>query len=69
MRQLDAGHRALGVQEMSDRTLASSIAAFLAEQRVLLILDNFEHVLERAPLPVTVTACAPILASRTDNRP
>jgi predicted ATPase/DNA-binding NarL/FixJ family response regulator len=60
--------RALGVQEMSDRPLASSIAAFLAEQRVLLILDNFEHVLERAPLVTDLLIACPTLTVLVTSR-
>ena len=40
----------LGVREVVDQLLADRLRAALAAQRVLLILDNFEHLLPAAPL-------------------
>ena len=38
----------LRVREGADRSLPESLAAYLAEKRLLLVLDNFEHVAEAA---------------------
>jgi predicted ATPase len=38
----------LGVREAADRSLRDSLAAYLAEKRLLMVLDNFEHVAEAA---------------------
>ena len=40
--------RALGVLETEERTLQEALSDFLGERRLLLVLDNFEHVLEAA---------------------
>ena len=42
--------QALGVVEAGDRPPQRSLAAALREQQLLLVLDNFEHVLAAAPL-------------------
>ncbi len=41
---------ALDVREASDRLILDRLRTFLGEKRLLLLLDNFEHVLEAAPL-------------------
>src|SRR5688572_231582 len=41
--------QALDVREASHRTLAAGIASMLRDMQALLILDNFEHVVEAAP--------------------
>jgi predicted ATPase/DNA-binding CsgD family transcriptional regulator len=41
--------QALGVREAGHRGLVEGIAAFLHDREALLILDNFEHLLEAAP--------------------
>src|SRR5688572_30535068 len=49
---------ALGASERADRTPLESVAAVLADQHVLLVLDNFEHVVDEAPAVTTLlTAC------------
>ena len=48
----------LGIQEMQSQTLFEQIQVALREQRFLLILDNFEQVVEAAPLlEDLITAC------------
>jgi non-specific serine/threonine protein kinase len=42
--------QALGVPETGDRPLAERLRAFLAGRRLLLVLDNLEHLLASAPL-------------------
>jgi predicted ATPase/DNA-binding CsgD family transcriptional regulator len=53
--------RALGLQESQARPLVEAIAAFLAGRRGLLILDNFEHVLDAAPLVTDLLVACPTL--------
>jgi len=40
----------LGVRESGTLPLQDSVAAFLADKRLLLVLDNFEHLLSAAPM-------------------
>ncbi len=50
---------ALGLREGSDRPLVESIVAHLQEKQVLLLLDNFEHLLPAAGLVADLLAsCA-----------
>lgn len=52
---------ALGVREARDRDLAQSVAAFLATREVLLIFDNFEHLLPAASFLSDLLATCPKL--------
>jgi predicted ATPase len=63
--------RLLGLREAEDRTPREALHAYLREKRLLLVLDNFEHLLEAAPevselievcpdLTVLVTSRAPL---------
>jgi predicted ATPase/DNA-binding CsgD family transcriptional regulator len=47
---LPAVARALGVREIADEELQSTLARVLSDRALLLVLDNFEHVLAAAPL-------------------
>jgi predicted ATPase len=38
------------VREASDQLIADRLSAFLGEKHLLLLLDNFEHVVEAAPV-------------------
>ncbi|PYE55193.1 ATP-binding protein [Deinococcus yavapaiensis] len=49
---------ALGVEHLGNDP-ASALAAFLKERQLLLVLDNFEHLLGAAPLIAHLTAQAP----------
>src|SRR5215213_6903187 len=62
---------ALGVRESSAEPIESSLRAYLRPRRLLLVLDNFEHVVDASPLvagllsycpdiPVLVTSRAPL---------
>jgi predicted ATPase/transcriptional regulator with XRE-family HTH domain len=42
--------QALGVKESDDLSLTESLTAYLKNRHILLVLDNFEHVLRAAPL-------------------
>jgi predicted ATPase/DNA-binding CsgD family transcriptional regulator len=51
--------RTLGLRDTGDRPLVARLLNFLRDRRVLLILDNFEHVAAAAPaLAQLLTACA-----------
>ena len=53
----------LGVHERPGEPVAESLAAALAGQQVLLVLDNCEHVLDAA-----AALCGPLLAAADDMR-
>jgi len=48
----------LGVQESADRSLLEGLKEHLRDKRLLLVLDNFEHVDEAAPLISELLAAA-----------
>jgi predicted ATPase/class 3 adenylate cyclase len=50
---------ALGVRESLERDLEQGVQAFLRDRELLLILDNFEQVLDAAPLVTDLLAHAP----------
>jgi predicted ATPase len=50
--------KVLGVKEGSEQPLLRSLREFLRQRRLVLLLDNFEHVLEAAPAVAEIlTAC------------
>jgi hypothetical protein len=50
--------QALGLWEVGDRPLLDQLQAYLREQHLLLLLDNFEQVIEAAPqLAALLTSC------------
>jgi non-specific serine/threonine protein kinase len=49
----------LGVAESAERTVAEGLEHHLREKRLLLFLDNFEHLLPGAPLVARLLAVAP----------
>ena len=51
--------RALNIREAGGRPLEDEIKSFLSGKQCLLLLDNFEQVIEAAPLVGTVHAAAP----------
>src|SRR5215217_6020484 len=53
--------QALNLRESGDRTTVEAIRAFLRERRALLILDNFEHVLDAAPSVAEILATCPLV--------
>jgi predicted ATPase/transcriptional regulator with XRE-family HTH domain len=61
--------QALGVGDRSDVSLFEGIVLALRNQRMLLVLDNFEHVLDAAPLVSDVLVACPsvriLVTSRT----
>lgn len=53
--------RSLGVFESAVTSLAETLKHVLAEQEALLLIDNFEHVIEAAPLISALLAASPRL--------
>jgi predicted ATPase len=60
--------QALGVRERGGRSLQDSVIAHLRERRVLLVVDNFEHVLPAAPLLADLLAACPRLRVLVTSR-
>ncbi len=60
--------RALGVSDTDPRPLLDSLKARLRDQRLLLVLDNFEHLLDAAPLVAELVADAPALKVLVTSR-
>jgi predicted ATPase/class 3 adenylate cyclase len=50
---------ALGVQEAGGHGIVTSLTAFLGGKALLLVLDNFEHVVQAAPVIAELLAAAP----------
>ena len=49
----------LGVREIGGQSIVDLLKRYLREKRALLLLDNFEHVVEAAPLVSELLAFAP----------
>ena len=60
--------RALGVHETGDQPVAEALVAFIANRRLLLVLDNLEHVLAAAPLVAQLLAAGPQLTVLATSR-
>jgi predicted ATPase len=58
----------LGVRELSGQSFEETLAEYLRERRLLLLLDNFEHVLVAAPSLADLLAAAPILKLLVTSR-
>ncbi len=60
---------ALGLREAGEQQLLDTVLGYLRDKDVLLVLDNFEQVVEAAPLVVTLLEGAPrlkvVVTSRT----
>jgi predicted ATPase/class 3 adenylate cyclase len=59
---------ALGVRESPGEPITDSLRAFLRTRRLLLVLDNFEHVIEAATLVSDLLATAPGLQILATSR-
>ena len=60
--------RALGVREAGDQLLLDRLQAILRDKHHLLVLDNFEHVAEAAPLVAELLATCPALTVLATSR-
>jgi predicted ATPase len=58
----------LGVRESGEQLLDESLKDYLSERRLLLLLDNFEQVLEAAPQVTELLAGAPGLKVLATSR-
>jgi predicted ATPase/class 3 adenylate cyclase len=59
---------ALGVEGSSGRSLDEALAGYLSERRLLLVLDNFEHVIGAAPAIAKLLAAAPGVTALVTSR-
>jgi predicted ATPase/DNA-binding SARP family transcriptional activator len=59
---------ALGLVQSETRPAAETLATYLRDKHLLLLLDNFEQVLAAAPLVATLRAAAPRLRVLTTSR-
>jgi DNA-binding CsgD family transcriptional regulator len=64
----DAIGRVLKVKPSGDTSLIEAVKRNLARRRLLLLLDNFEHLLEAAPLVTELLAAAPQLSVLATSR-
>lgn len=64
----DAIAQTLGVQERSGRPIGETLADHLRAKHLLLVLDNFEHVVEAAPAVSALLAACPKLTTLTTSR-
>src|SRR5215211_4002598 len=58
----------LGMKETAEQPLDESLKDYLSERRMLLVLDNFEQVLEAAPAATELLAVAPGLKVLATSR-
>ena len=58
----------LGVRERPEPTLVDALTAHLAGKRLLLVLDNFEHLRPAAPLVAALLSACPALRVLTTSR-
>jgi predicted ATPase len=69
---LPAVAETLGLKETAEQPLEESLKDYLSERRLLLVLDNFEQVLDVAPTVTELLAAAPglkvLATSRTSLR-
>ncbi|MEZ4562251.1 MAG: helix-turn-helix domain-containing protein [Thermomicrobiales bacterium] len=59
---------ALGVQQSGEDALADRLATALQERRLLLVLDNFEPVIDAAPLVASLLTACPMLTVLATSR-
>lgn len=65
---LPAIAQVLGLRDMGGRPLVERLIAFLRERRQLLALDNFEQLLDAAPLLTDLLAACPRLTCLVTSR-
>ena len=58
----------LGVREVTDQTVVGLLNQFLRDRQLLLVLDNFEHLLDAAPLISELLSIAPGLKVLASSR-
>lgn len=60
--------QAIGVVEVANQPLPTALVSALRDRKLLLVLDNFEHLLEAAPLLAELLAAAPYLRILATSR-
>jgi predicted ATPase/class 3 adenylate cyclase len=60
--------QSLGLREASGQPLLETLKAYLREKRMLLLLDNFEQVVEAAPQIAALLAACPVLKLLVTSR-
>jgi predicted ATPase len=60
--------QALGVRDTGDAPIVDNLVTALQDRRILLVLDNFEQVLDAAPLLTGLLAAAPELSLLVTSR-
>ena len=60
--------RVLGLKEAETQTLLEQLKEYLRQRRILLVLDNFEHVLTAAPLISELLVACPALKVLVTSR-
>ncbi len=60
--------RAVGAQGPDDMPVVDRLAASLAERRMLLVLDNFEHVVAAAPVVTEILVACPEVKALVTSR-
>jgi predicted ATPase/transcriptional regulator with XRE-family HTH domain len=60
--------RVIGVRETADRSLLDGTVAYLRSRSLLVLLDNFEHLLPAAPLLADLLAACPGLSLLVTSR-
>lgn len=60
--------QAIGLKQASGRLLTEILAGYLREKNLLLVLDNFEQVVEAAPLVAELLAAAPLVKALVTSR-
>jgi predicted ATPase len=67
---LSAISQALGLRTIGDRSLLETLLTHLREKRLLLLLDNFEHLLEAAlEVAALVSSCPNLAVLATSSAP
>jgi len=64
----DTVARSLGLTNATEQSIAAALANYLGSKELLLVLDNFEHLLEAAPLASDLLSVAPNLRILTTSR-
>ncbi|HLY30528.1 MAG TPA: AAA family ATPase, partial [Ktedonobacterales bacterium] len=65
---LTAIAQALGMRGETGWPLADQLRAYLADQELLLVLDNFEQVVEAAPLVADILVACPLVKALVTSR-
>jgi predicted ATPase/class 3 adenylate cyclase len=60
--------QALAVREVSGEDLAATLSAYLTDKQMLLVLDNFEHIVGAAPAIAKLLEAAPELRTLVTSR-